>query len=77
MAISRIHFFLFHQDLTDLIPLFYDHVELAEDRSLKIPSISDDGEVQLDPKRHTAMSSFGVSSQADFYSGNPVNKLKV
>lgn len=60
------------QDLTSLIPLFYDHVELAEDRSLKIPSISDDGEIQLDPKRDTAMSGqfgIGVSSQSECYSG--------
>ena len=60
------------QDLTSLIPLFYDHVELAEDRSLKIPSISDDGEIQLDPKRDTAMSGqfgMGVSSQSECYSG--------
>ena len=58
------------QDLTDLIPLFYDYVDLAEDRSLKIPSISDDGDVQLDPKRYTAMSGFAISSQADSCSGN-------
>ena len=60
------------QDLTCLVPLFYDHVELAEDRSLKIPSISDDGEIQLDPKRDTALSgnfAIGTSSVSDGFSG--------
>ncbi|XP_065063667.1 PAS domain-containing serine/threonine-protein kinase-like [Rhopilema esculentum] len=59
------------KDLTCLVPFFYDHVELAEDRSLKIPSISDDGEIHLDPKRDTALSgnfAIGTSSVSDGFS---------
>ena len=71
---------LHFQDLTSLIPLFYDHVELAEDRSLKIPSISDDEEIQLDPKRDTAMSGqfgMGVSSQSECYSGTIKHNIAI
>ncbi len=48
-------------------------MDLAEDRSLKIPSLSEDEEVQLDPNRDTALSGkfeFESSSQSDFDSGN-------
>ena len=52
--------------------MFYNNMELAEDRSFKIPSLSDDEEVQLDPKREKALSGsfgYGSSRNSAIYSG--------
>ncbi len=53
-------------------------MDLAEDRSLKIPSLSEDEEVQLDPNRDTGLSGryvFDASSQSDLESGESRNSL--
>eukprot|EP00794_Sanderia_malayensis_P012151 gene12151-13404_t len=56
------------KNVTSLIPAFYDQMDLAEDRSFRIPSFSED-EVQLDPNRGQTSSgkfTFESSSQSDF-----------